>query len=177
MVIPLFPPRRPPPLVFPFFQFITDFGWFTNVSDYAFSSQGETWYNDFGFSPSTFPEPQAQLTEYKGAPLNFHMGGIRKPRLGNTDLLNFARRKGWLLPGGEASGVAEYADQRNLDFSIPAARAWYVEQQAHYIDEGVDFFWNDEGETDWYVRRCLILPPLVHQDTQLKYQGGMTTSL
>ena len=52
-------------------------------------------------------------------------------------------------------------DQRNLDFSIPAARAWYVEQQAHYIDAGVDFFWNDEGETDWYVRRCLILPSLV----------------
>jgi len=68
------------------------------------------------------------------------MGGIRKPRLGNTELLKFAKSKGYILPGDEmlgASGSKQlegvlYADQRNINYSIPEARTWYAEQQAHY---------------------------------------------
>jgi hypothetical protein len=36
-------------------------------------------------------------------------GGIRKPRLGNTGLLNMARSNGWLIQTG-----------RNLNYSISA---------------------------------------------------------
>ncbi len=69
------------------------------------------------------------------------MGGIRKPRLGNTDLLVFAKSQGWILPGGElAKGELAYADQRNINYSKPEARDWYAKQQAHYIPDGVDFF-------------------------------------
>jgi len=135
---------------YPIDAFITDFGWFTNVSDYTFSPAGEPWYDDFGFAKATFPEPAAQLAEYHAEPLGYHMGGIRKPRLGNTALLKEALAKGFILPGGERRGVG-YADQRNINFSIPEARDWYAEKQAHYISDGVDFFWNDEGETDYFT--------------------------
>ena len=108
---------------YPIDAFITDFGWFTNVSDYDFSPKGETWYDDFGFAQATFPEPQAQLAEYHAEPLGYHMGGIRKPRLGNTALLQEAQSKGYLFAGGElAQGELGYAEQRNINFSLPAAR-------------------------------------------------------
>eukprot|EP00656_Telonema_subtile_P007115 TRINITY_DN1332_c0_g1_i3.p1 TRINITY_DN1332_c0_g1~~TRINITY_DN1332_c0_g1_i3.p1 ORF type:complete len:602 (+),score=90.45 TRINITY_DN1332_c0_g1_i3:282-2087(+) len=136
---------------YPIDAIITDFGWFTNVSDYAFPPQGVPWYDDFGFADATFPDPQAQLADYHAAPLNFRMGGIRKPRLGNTALLQLAGSKGYLLPGGELKGELGYAEQRNLDFSKPETREWYSEQQQHYITDGVDFFWNDEGETDYFT--------------------------
>ena len=137
---------------YPIDAFIGDFGWFTNVSDYAFSPQGESYYEDFGYNNATFPEPKVQLKQYKQN-LHIRMGGIRKPRLGGTSMISEARAKGYLLPGGELSGDGQvgYAERRNINYSIPAARAWYAEHQKHYYDEGVSFFWNDEGETDYFT--------------------------
>ena len=166
---------------YPIDAFIGDFGWFTNVSDYPFPPEGYDWYHDFGYNSATFPAPAEQLGSYR-KDLHFRMGGIRKPRLGNTALLDEARSKGFLLPGGErrrnrrldeaAAAAAEaevaaaavpaseeearrlgsgYADQRNLDFSGGAARAWYADHEAHYLKAGVSFFWNDEGETDYFT--------------------------
>lgn len=137
--------------------FITDFGWFTNVSDYAFAPEGEPWYHDFEYWNVTFPQPVTQLSTYRDV-LNFRMGGIRKPRLGNTAALEMARSKGWLLPGYEFEGKLKgelgerpYAHERCLNFSIPAVRDWYAAQQTHYLRDGVSFFWNDEGETDYFT--------------------------
>ena len=45
----------------------------------------------------------------------------------------------------------KYAEQRNLNFSSAQTRAWYVQHQLHYLSDGVSFFWNDEGETDYYT--------------------------
>ena len=136
---------------YPIDAFIGDFGWFTNVSDYSFPPAGFPWYHDFGFSDATFPQPSQQLDAYRHD-LHIRMGGIRKPRLGNTALLDEARQKGFLLPGGEASEAKlGYANQRNINYSIPAARDWYAQHQKHYIADGVAFFWNDEGETDYYT--------------------------
>mmetsp|Transcript_14152 Transcript_14152/g.35788 ORF Transcript_14152/g.35788 Transcript_14152/m.35788 type:complete len:798 (+) Transcript_14152:69-2462(+) len=133
---------------YPIDAFITDFGWFTTESDYAYPSEGKDYYHDFNFSNLTFPEPQAQLKEYREK-LNFRMGGIRKPRLGNSDLIKFATAQGFILPGGE-TGLG-YAEGRNLNYGLKAARDWYAEQQQHYYPDGVSFFWNDEGETDFYT--------------------------
>lgn len=44
-----------------------------------------------------------------------------------------------------------YADLRNINYSIPDARSWYANQMAHYYVDGVKFFWNDEGETDYFT--------------------------
>ena len=143
---------------YPADAFIMDFGWFTNVSDYGFPPSGFPDYNDFGFHNATLPQPREQLATYRDK-LHFRMGGIRKPRLGNSKLLDEARALGLLLPGGEASSaqsVAEasigvYAQKRNLNFSSAATRQWYEDQMRHYLDDGVEFWWNDEGETDYFT--------------------------
>ena len=143
---------------YPIDAFIGDFGWFTNISDYRFPPTGVASYHDFGYNNVTFPQPAAQLASYR-RDLHFHMGGIRKPRLGNVALLDEARAKHFLLPGGEVvmggeaaeAGQVRYAEQRNLNFSMTEAREWYAEKQAHYLSDGVSFFWNDEGETDYFT--------------------------
>ena len=78
------------------------------------------------------------------------MGGIRKPRLGNTALLQEAAELGILLPGDESSALG-YANGRNINYSNPDARNWYASKEEHYLTDGVSFFWNDEGETDFFT--------------------------
>eukprot|EP00928_Gymnodinium_smaydae_P089309 TRINITY_DN73299_c0_g1_i1.p1 TRINITY_DN73299_c0_g1~~TRINITY_DN73299_c0_g1_i1.p1 ORF type:complete len:794 (-),score=67.51 TRINITY_DN73299_c0_g1_i1:54-2435(-) len=143
---------------YPIDAFITDFEWFTNESDYAFKPEGKPWYNDFGYYGKLFPKPVTQLFKYKND-WHFRMGGIRKPRLGNSALLQMAKKRGWILPGGErdleqnaTSGRRLlYALQRNLDYSNPEVRTWYAQKLRHFIKQGVSFFWNDEGETDYFT--------------------------
>jgi hypothetical protein len=93
---------------YPADAFITDFEWFTNVSDYSFGPTGYPWYNDFGYYNVTFPQPQIQLANYHKSPYNFKMGGIRKPRLGNTASISYAMSQGWILPGGELRTDGEF---------------------------------------------------------------------
>jgi hypothetical protein len=101
------------------------------------------------YGATTFPEPQQQFQSYR-EDRHIRFGGIRKPRLGNTALLNEARQKGFVLPGGEAvqyiapsrnlsespeamqalHSTSLYAEQRNLNYSIPAAREWYVSHRS-----------------------------------------------
>ena len=129
----------------PIDAWISDFGWFTDVNDYKFPPTGEPTYNDFGYNNATFPQPVQQLKSYHD---NLHMrfGGIRKPRLGNTALLQMANSKGWINSEG-TSGI----NLRNLNFSIPAVRSWYSKMNAHYLPDGVDFWWNDEAEYQYFA--------------------------
>jgi len=140
---------------YPIDAIICDFGWFTNESDYTFQPEGKSYYQDFGYHNATFPEPQSQLADYMSK--NFRVGGIRKPRLGNTELLKEASKKGWLLPNGEPGGIyppdwkTAYALDRNLNYSNPEVRKWYASKTKHYLKEGMSFWWNDEGETDIFT--------------------------
>lgn len=141
---------------FPLDAIICDFEWFTNESDYLFPPQGKTWYRDFGYNPAALPAPAQQLPYWRDK-LHVHFGGIRKPRLGNTDLLHMAHKKGWILPGGEVGGrypprpEKSYAWGRGLNFSNPEVRDWYGSSSAHLLKDGVEFWWNDEGETDYFT--------------------------
>lgn len=141
---------------FPIDAIICDFEWFTNVSDYGFEPHGETWYHDFGFNKVTYPEPKEQLANYKEK-YGIRVGGIRKPRLGNTDFLEMARSKNWILPFAEPGGAwppesgAPYAEERNLDFRQSAVREWYAEHIGPLLETGMSFWWNDEGETDYWT--------------------------
>jgi len=84
-----------------------------------------------------------------------HFGGIRKPRTYSN--LNMAGMKGWLLPlasdVGEGGGI-------NFNFSVPECREWYAQTHAHFINDGMDFWWNDEGETSWftYAKKSMTHP-------------------
>jgi len=132
---------------FPADSFIVDFEWFANGSDYDFKPEGSDEYQDFGYNNVTFSEPRKQLLDYKER-LGFRMGGIRKPRLGNSIVLKKAQTAGWMAPPG---GPETYAKDRWLSFEDPAMRRWYGAQNAHYLDEGVDFWWNDEGENNYFT--------------------------
>lgn len=63
-----------------------------------------------------------------------------------------AKAKGWLIDQSETEASAaapEVArlggtDGRNLNYSLADLRAWYQQQSTHYLQDGVDFWWNDE---------------------------------
>mmetsp|Transcript_16053 Transcript_16053/g.39554 ORF Transcript_16053/g.39554 Transcript_16053/m.39554 type:complete len:853 (-) Transcript_16053:222-2780(-) len=133
---------------FPIDSWISDFEWFAIHPDYLLPEEGESDYMDFGYNNVTFPDPVAQLKHYH-EDLHVRFGGIRKPRLGNKDLLVMARSKNWTVNaphGGGAPGAS-----RNLNYTIPAVREWYYQHQAHYLKDGVDYFWNDEGESYYFA--------------------------
>lgn len=117
--------------------FIYDFEWYTENADY--STEGQPYYIDFGFNPKLFNDPTAQIAQYNSNGIK--QLGIRKPRLGNSVNLEFARSKGWLK--NPNSGGFE---SRNLDYSIEAARNWYIEQMRPLLKAGMNGWWNDEGE-------------------------------
>jgi len=141
---------------FPLDYMIIDFEWFMNETDYDYDEHGKPYYNDFGWNPALFDEPAKQLENYRSE-YGVRMAGIRKPRIGNAKDLKMLKENGWILPNGEPGGSyppeGHYADGRSVDYSIPAARAWYAKEMEHYTNGtwGVDFWWNDEGETNYYT--------------------------
>ncbi|MGD0461571.1 MAG: TIM-barrel domain-containing protein [Tepidisphaeraceae bacterium] len=121
--------------------FIFDFEWYTTAPDYSVKPEGLPDFTDFSFNPKLFPDPAAEIASMKSE--GVHFVGIRKPRLGNTDLLAMARSKGWILAPGKSG---EQIDTRCLDFSNPAVRAWYAHQLTGLLRQGIDGWWDDEGE-------------------------------
>lgn len=120
--------------------FIYDFEWYTHKPDYKVPNAGETDFEDFGWNTDLFPDPVNQIKDYKAQ--GVHFVGIRKPRLGNSNLLKMIRAKGWDLQ----SHLKRHVPARNLDFASPALRDWYIKQIAGLLKNGVDGWWNDEGE-------------------------------
>ena len=102
--------------------FIIDFEWYTTTPDYGMKSQGNSDFHDFGWNPALFPDPAAQIAELHSK--GIHFVGIRKPRLGNSELLKMVRAKGWTLP----QTGRELIDLRGLNYRDPAVRDWYAQQ-------------------------------------------------
>ena len=116
---------------------------------------GDYGYRDGWWNNQTFRSAQRSTVcatardvfdHFRRPPLSMHFGGIRKPRTYSN--LNLSKTKGWLLPPqsdvGEGSGI-------NFNFSIPEMREWYASTHAHFIRDGMSFWWNDEGETEWFT--------------------------
>ncbi len=118
--------------------FIFDFEWYTKTPDYAVEPAGEAGFSDFGWNPALFPDPAAQLREMHDAGVRFV--GIRKPRLGNADLLKLVRSHDWDFRGGTSY------DARDLRYDLPDLRDWYAGETEPLLRAGVDGWWNDEGE-------------------------------
>ena len=144
---------------------IFDFEWYTKHPDYSVRPEGEADFSDFGWNPLLFPNPTAQIADFNAH--GVHFVGIRKPRLGNTALLNMMREKGWGLAGlQQGRGL----DARGLNYRDPAVRAWYAPQLGPLLACGIDGWWNDEGEgtycTYYYWN-------LAEQDAQERFRPGM----
>ena len=118
--------------------FIFDFEWYTKLPDYEVKPAGLPDFVDFGWNPDVFPDPAAQLKEMNDD--GVHFVGIRKPRLGNAGALTMERSKGWDFRGGTSY------DARDLRYDVPALRDWYADQTEPLLKNGVDGWWDDEGE-------------------------------
>lgn len=115
------------------------------------SGYRDGWWNDVSFkqadgSEVTCATAKDVFDHFHSEPLNMHFGGIRKPRTYSNK--NMTGTKGWLLP--LTSDVGEGGDI-NFNFSVPECRTWYTDTHAHFIEDGMDFWWNDEGETAWFT--------------------------
>lgn len=122
----------------PIDAFIYDFEWYTTKPDYAVKPKGEENFSDFDFNPALFSDPARQLKEIKDK--NIKSIGIRKPRLGDKELLEMAHKKHW---------ITEKSDYQNrdMDYRKPELREWYKEQNRSLVKAGLsDGWWLDEGE-------------------------------
>ncbi|HUO10696.1 MAG TPA: TIM-barrel domain-containing protein [Phycisphaerae bacterium] len=119
--------------------FIFDFEWYTPTPDYTVKSQGLPDFHDFSFNPTLLPQPRSAFDEFHQQ--GIHVVGIRKPRLGNFGELEYARTYHWILPAGNSD-----IDSRVLNFALPAVRNYYAEHTEPLLSQGVDGWWNDEGE-------------------------------
>ena len=81
--------------------------------------------------------------------LNMRFGGIRKPR--SYSHTNLSAANGWLLSAKASVG----AGGNNWNFTSQAMRDWYASGHAHFLEDGIDYWWNDEGETEWFT----VSPP------------------
>ena len=146
----------------PIDSFIMDYDWFGpnpcgatpdaqgdyNCGDYGYRGG---WWNDTVFkqadgSSVTCKTAADVFEHFHSPPLNMHFGGIRKPRTYSNK--NLSAANGWLLP--EASDVGE-GGGINFNFTSLSMQEWYATTHAHFIKDGMDFWWNDEGETAWFT--------------------------
>jgi len=140
---------------FPLDGFITDFEFFGTFNDYDIPNEGDSNYEDFSWNKQLFPDPVHQLKRYKE--MGFHMGAIRKPRFGNPKYLLELKEHDWLLPDNLNQELYLKGPGRHINFTTQEAKEWYAEKNQHYLDEGISFWWNDEGEAyyfqfqDWNV--------------------------
>ena len=131
-------------LKIPLDAFIFDFEWYT-APDYKLPPKGAPDFDDFGWNTNLFSDPVGQIRDYKEQ--GVHFVGIRKPRLGNSNSLMMIQTNKWKLDGNAADGEAYHA--RDVDFTSPGFREWYAKQTAGLLADGVDGWWNDEGEASF----------------------------
>jgi len=123
--------------------FIFDFEWYTKTPDYKVKAPGDPQFADFDWNPTLFPDPVDQIKAL--ARQGLHIVGIRKPRAGNSENLKMARR----LPTNPDDPNNPNIRTRNIDYSNPAARAWWEQNNRKFFEAGMSGFWNDEGETSY----------------------------
>ena len=128
-------------LKIPVDAFIYDFEWYTTNPDYKLPPEGVAGFEDFGWNTNLFSNPVEQIQAYKNQGVRFV--GIRKPRSGNLDTLAMIRAKGWNL---QVENDEKY-HFRDVNFANPDFREWYIGQSAGLLRDGIDGWWNDEGES------------------------------
>ena len=76
---------------------------------------------------------------------NMRFCGIRKPR--SYSNIALSNSSGWLLPNSFDVGAGD----NNWNMTAPGWADWYVSNHVHFLKDGLDSWWNDEGETQWFT--------------------------
>lgn len=148
--------------------FIYDVEWYTPTIDYSLPADGASDFKDFSWNSALFPDPAAQISAYKAQGL--YAVAIRKPRLGNSELLHMMREKHWDLPNWQKNiPVMGSLASHLLDYEQPAVRDWYSLQLGPLLGEGIDGWWNDEGEGSYTTFQYWIM---AEQEAQAKFKSG-----
>jgi len=141
--------------MYPIDSFIMDYDWFgpdacdgsapLNCGDFGYKP--DFWGNEtFTYNGQTYQTSgPAELLNFFHSVMNFRWAGIRKPRTYSN--IDFCNSSGWLLPDNYSVGAGD----NNWNYSNADFRAWYTQNHLHFLEDGVDYWWNDEGETQWYT--------------------------
>lgn len=138
---------------YPIDSFIMDYDWWNTPQnpDADFDYDPKMFGNHSFIHPpgSTIPNANTsgpvQLFQHFHRDLNMRFGGIRKPRTYSN--INFCNASGWLLPDNFSVGAGD----NNWNMSAPGWFDWYVGSHLHFLQDGLDYWWNDEGETQWFT--------------------------
>ncbi|HWD91764.1 MAG TPA: TIM-barrel domain-containing protein [Verrucomicrobiae bacterium] len=142
---------------------VFDVEWYTPTIDYALPENGSPDFNDFGWNPALFSEPAAQIAAYRAQ--GVHSVAIRKPRVGNSDVLQMLRKNHWDLP--ERQSVKGMLANRMIGYRNPQARDWYARQLGPLLETGIAGWWNDEGEATYTTYHYWIM---AEQKAQTKFK-------
>jgi len=167
------------------FPIISDYDWWNtqNNPDLDFDYD-QKMFGPHNFShPSNSTIPNATTTDAKSLFAHFHndinmrFGGIRKPRTYNH--LALSNSSGWLLPNSFDVGAGD----SNWNMSAPGWSEWYIQGHLHFLQDGLDLWWNDEGETEWFTytwwnqaQKAMVdavLPGKRHWTINRSFQAGM----
>lgn len=138
---------------YPIDSFIMDYDWWMGKEpDLDFGYAPSFWDNNtyvhagMPWSPITCIGAAENLKHFH-EDLHMRWGGIRKPRTySNVDM---CKQKGWLLPDSDNVGAGN--NNFNFSTSLTEFRDWYRDGHRHFLQDGIDYWWNDEGETQWFT--------------------------
>lgn len=95
--------------------------------------------------PNATTSGPVELFNHFHKDINMRFGGIRKPRTYSN--IPFSNSSGWLLPDSFSVGAGD----NNWNMTAEGWADWYTSNHLHFLNDGLDYWWNDEGETQWCV--------------------------
>jgi alpha-glucosidase len=118
--------------------------------DFDWKAWGDDDYGEFRWNPAKFPDgPSGALKKQMDA-RGIRLTGIMKPRI-HVDTVEgrYASAHGFWVPGEKVSDdYFSHKPVKNIDFDLPAARAWFGRLAIEYgYDHGIAGWWNDEADT------------------------------
>ena len=118
--------------------------------DFDWKAWGDDNYGEFRWNPAKFPDGPSDALKKGMDARGIKLTGIMKPRI-HVDTVEgrYASAHDFWVPGEEVSDdYFSHKPVKNIDFDLPAARAWFGKLAIKYgYDDGIVGWWNDEADT------------------------------
>jgi len=118
------------------------------ILDFDWKAWGEDDYGEWRWNTANFPGGPSGSLRAQMEARGIRLSGIMKPRI-HVDTVQggYATTNGFWWPG--SSPYVDYFDTQwvnDVDFSIPACRAWYWDHITNAFRTGITGWWNDEAD-------------------------------